>query len=496
MQKLFPFVLCFFTISFLSGYYNQDPVMISVSGAYNTLSSGYQCVGVNPGNLAFSKGVTMNLGQFNLNFKNNFITQKRLDDLKGANLEDPSSYNYYPKNKILDYLKGEPIRNTLITNIPSSFLSFSNNSFAMTSEIKVFSDVELSQDFFKFVLYGNEIDSTYNFFINSNSFIILESSVSKAYKVNNIGIGFTIKYLKGLVGYSYLTLENPEFITTATDINLSGSSYLLRQNTMGHGFGLDFGISTDRSSKGWKFGISFINVLSSVNWNHKTTIDKQMMDFYEDIYSQTELQEKENKFLSLSIENLTVDDLNNDDVDLSDLFVVNEVNMYEGSVLPQEYENLNYEFSTITNNYYIPSDSLCNNSSNPDCSVDLKLNQLEENIIKFDYPTMLSIGISKKINDRQLYMLDISTGLDDSFNNKEKWRVAVGGEFGTKVFPFRLGLSYGGYDKMSVGMGFGLHIPSNKGSFGIDFGISYKGNIDVNSANGFDFGLGLYWTQN
>ena len=81
---------------------------------------------------------------------------------------------------------------------------------------------------------------------------------------------------------------------------------------------------------------------------------------------------------------MTVDDLNNDDVELSDLFVVNEVNMYEGSVLPQEYENLNYEYSTITNNYYIPSDSLCNNSSNPDCSVDLKLNQLEENIIKFD----------------------------------------------------------------------------------------------------------------
>ena len=84
----------------------------------------------------------------------------------------------------------------------------------------------------------------------------------------------------------------------------------------------------------------------------------------------------------------------------------------------------------------------------------------------------------------------------ESFNNKEKWRIAVGGEFGTKVFPFRIGLFYGGYDKMSVGMGFGLHVPSNKGSFGVDFGISYKGNIDINSSNGIDFGLGIYWTQN
>ena len=496
MKKIFHIIYCFFIYSTLHGYYNQDPIMISVSGAYNTLSSGYQCVGINPANLAFSNGITMNLGQLNLSFKNNFITQKRLKDLEGANLEDPLSYNYYPKSKILDYLKGEPIKNTLITNIPASFLSFSNNSFAMTSEIKVFSDVELSQDFFRFALYGNEIDSTYNFFINSNSFIVLESSISKAFKIKNIGIGFTVKYLKGLVGYSYLTLENPEFITTATDINLSGSSYLLRQNTMGHGFGFDFGISTSRNMEGWKFGISLINMFASVKWNHKTIIDEQMLDFYDNLYSQTELESKENKFLSLSINNLTVEDLNNEDIELSDLFVVNEINMYEGPILPQEFENLNYEYSTITNNYYIPSDSLCVGSSDPDCSVDSKLSQLKENIIEFDYPTLLSIGISKKINDRQLYMLDISTGLDESFNNKEKWRIALGGEFGTKVFPFRIGLSYGGYDKMSVGMGFGLHIPSNKGSFGVDFGISYKGNIDINSSNGIDFGLGIYWTQN
>ena len=93
-------------------------------------------------------------------------------------------------------------------------------------------------------------------------------------------------------------------------------------------------------------------------------------------------------------------------------------------------------------------------------------------------------------------MLDVSTGLDNSFNNKEKWRVAIGGEFGNDIFPFRFGISYGGYDKMSVGMGFGLHIPSNSGSFALDFGISYKGNIDIQASNGVDFGFGIYWMQN
>ena len=247
--------------------------MIGVAGAYNTLASGYQCVGINPGNLAFSKGTTMNLTKFNFSFENNFITRKRLLDLEGANLEDSSLTNYYPKNEILDYLKGEPIRTTFITNLPSSFFSFSSNSFAMTSEIKVFSDIQISQDFFKLILYGNEIDSTYNFSINSNSFVVLESSISKAFKLDNIGIGFTVKYLKGLLGFSYLALDDSEFTTTAENINLSSSSYLLRQNTMGEGFGLDFGFSTERNKNGWMFGLSIINMFANIKWNHKTKLD-------------------------------------------------------------------------------------------------------------------------------------------------------------------------------------------------------------------------------
>ena len=264
---------------------------------------------------------------------------------------------------------------------------------------------------------------------------------------------------------------------------------------MGEGFGLDFGFSTERDKNGWMFGMSIINMFAKIKWNHKTNLDEQLDDFYSDIYSQTNLNEKENKFLSLSIDNLTLDDLNNDDVELSDIFIVSEINMYESNFLPSQYENIDYEYSTITNNYYIPTDSLCVNSSDENCTISTQLDNLKENIIKFDYPTTLNIGLSKRVNDTQLYTVDLSTGLDASFNNKEKWRVAVGGEFGNKIFPFRLGLSYGGYDKMSLGMGFGLHIPSNKGYFSLDFGISYKGNLDFNSSNGLDFGFGVHWSQ-
>ena len=94
---------------------------------------------------------------------------------------------------------------------------------------------------------GPVLSSPSGISINSNSFVVLESSISKAFKLDNVGIGFTVKYLKGLLGFSYLELDDSEFTTTADNINLSSGAYLLRQNTMGEGFGLDFGFSNEGS---------------------------------------------------------------------------------------------------------------------------------------------------------------------------------------------------------------------------------------------------------
>ena len=46
-------ILIFFT--FLFGYYKQDPIMMGLSGSYNTIAKGYHCVGINPANLAFEE---------------------------------------------------------------------------------------------------------------------------------------------------------------------------------------------------------------------------------------------------------------------------------------------------------------------------------------------------------------------------------------------------------------------------------------------------------
>ncbi len=482
--------------NFLFSYFNKDPLMVGLAGAYNTKASGYKSVGINPANLAFSNGISMNFMQFNFNYNNNFVTRERLNNLKGADLENETASNYFPKNEILNYLEGDPIKNNIILNVPFSFVCFSSNTFAINSEIRVFTDLELSQDFFKFALYGNEIDTLYNFKINSNSFVVMESSFSKGFRLGNLGLGFTLKYFKGLIGVSYLTIDNPEFITTSTQIQLSGSRYLLRQNTLGNGFGLDLGITSKRTDDGWKFGLSIIDLFSYLDWNYKTYIDEQFESFYDDFYNQTGIGYNESKLFSLSIDSLNLEDLNNDDVELGDLFIVQDTDVYESSFLPIQYESIEYEYSTVTKKYYIPTDSLCVGSENFDCDEKEELKKLEQNVIKFDYPTSLNFGFSKRVDERQMYILDISTGLDNSFNNKEKWRVSVGGEFGTQIFPFRLGFSYGGYDSISFGLGMSLRIPSNKGYFSFDIGLGFKGGDSLDSANGLDFGFGVNWIQN
>ena len=52
-------------------------------------------------------------------------------------------------------------------------------------------------------------------------------------------------------------------------------------------------------------------------------------------------------------------------------------------------------------------------------------------------------------------------------------------------FPFRLGLSFGGFEKFQAGIGFGFHGEH----YHFDFGITQTGGF-FNSARGFGFAVG------
>ena len=57
---------CFIFFNIIFCYYKQDPIMMGLSGSYNTIAKGYHCVGINPANLAFEE--ENYIGLFGTNF--------------------------------------------------------------------------------------------------------------------------------------------------------------------------------------------------------------------------------------------------------------------------------------------------------------------------------------------------------------------------------------------------------------------------------------------
>jgi len=461
------------SLSFILPYYKQDPIMIGLSGAYSVLATGYNTVGVNPANLAFSEGVSINLMNMNLNLSNNFLTRSRMQDINGADLDNPNSDKYYPKDEILGYLNGEKIKFVSISNFLIPALNFSKNKYAVNSDIKVFSELQLSQDLIDMVLNGNKIGQEYDLSMTNSNMVVLESSFTKAFDLNPVGIGFSVRYLKGLCYYDLHPI-NESFVLTDTTQIVSKARYILEQHMYGNGLSFDVGIVTKENDRGWKFGLSFINLFGEIKWNKKTTLDEPLETFYDSL----PYEENESYLVNLSIENLSIDILNN--ISLSDIYDIDTELVYEVNVQPNGVDGDHYfcaskecdSFYVLSDDYDAPEEEI-----------------VKSEIIRQDYPTSMFIGISKKINQNSSFIMDLSTGLDNVLGNIEKWRLAMGYTLNTKRLPVRIGMSYGGYDEKSFSFGSGLHFKR----IHIDFGISFKGAMSFSKTKGIDFGINMNW---
>ena len=462
-------------LNFIFAFYKQDPIMIATSGSYNTIAKGYQSVSVNPANIAFDEGLSINLFNVNYNFNNNFLTDDRLDDINGANLDDPNADKYFPKEDIIGYLEGDPVIFSMMTSFPLPSINFSKNQFAINTGVVYYSNLELSPDILDMVLYGNQINPNgigreYDLTINKEDIIVFETSFTKAFNLDPIGIGFTIKYLKGLCYYNIKPIKDSYIQTNITGLGAQGQ-YLVNQNTRGSGLSLDFGITTMRNINGWKFGFSFINLFGNIKWNKESFLDDSFSGFYDVL----PYDENEYFLMNLNIDNLNLNILN--DINTSDIFQTDGVIVYEVDKLP----------AGIINEDYFCMDDNCETFLVP--AKDAKKNDIvKRNEIRTDYPTYMSIGSSKLIDTNEFISFDLDLGLDNSFSNKEKWRLSFGYIFGTEKFPIRLGMSYGGYDQKSLGIGCGL----NLGMFNFDIGIGYNSAFNIEKSEGLDFGINMY----
>ena len=65
-------ILIFCSVAFPQ--YNQDARMLGLSGAYTNIAEGFSWVGINPANLSYRPGYSMNLGSVNASFWNNALS--------------------------------------------------------------------------------------------------------------------------------------------------------------------------------------------------------------------------------------------------------------------------------------------------------------------------------------------------------------------------------------------------------------------------------------
>ena len=98
MKNKFLYIILF---SFSFSQFELDPRMLGMSGAYTSVASGYQAMGVNPANLVSNQSLSLNLFSANTFMVNDFLSVDLYNQLNGADFDNTSSTSYYSKNDIL-----------------------------------------------------------------------------------------------------------------------------------------------------------------------------------------------------------------------------------------------------------------------------------------------------------------------------------------------------------------------------------------------------------
>ena len=82
--------------------------------------------------------------------------------------------------------------------------------------------------------------------------------------------------------------------------------------------------------------------------------------------------------------------------------------------------------------------------------------------------------------------------LSDNFTSYGSWKFSFGTEITRfKKIPFRFGYSFGGKDASDLSYGFGYHL----GPLQIDFGMTFKSGVIIQTSKGIDFSFGLIWSS-
>ena len=476
IKNIIQLITCTVFIAVCFSQTKSDPRMLGMGGAYSTVARGYNSVGINPANLAFNKTLQFGIPFLsnNVSFVNNMFSIETYNQLSGSNLEDINSEDYYEKKDIFRLTKNEGLRFNLYNQMP--IINISKGIFAFNSDFILISNFGVPEGFLDLLFNGisadpdpaiSDIGNDFNFDFKEDVLGVNEFAFSMGIPYENFGLGVTLKYLQGLF---YLGIDQDSSYATlkvdSTEVSGNGR-ILFRQAIGGGGVGLDLGFITKRNDYGWKFGFSFINLMSKIHWN-KPNITRNLLG--ETIESYMPYRQNEYFLYQYEIDNVSAESLFGQAGGIDSLF-----------------QTWSYTVVEDPDSGLIRADTL------------LSVNLQERNLKDFttQYPAFFRMGLSKLIEGQALFAMDVYTGFSDNYNSYSNWKFS----FGTEIFKFkniiyRLGYSFGGNNSSDLSYGMGYVIgPFFGQKLDVDLALGFKNSIFINKAQGLDFSIGFTWTK-
>tara|TARA_B100001250_G_scaffold354107_1_gene327797 strand:+ start:741 stop:2261 length:1521 start_codon:yes stop_codon:yes gene_type:complete len=476
----------------LPGYlFNPENIALSGSGSivYNDMRS------INPATLANHKGLSIQLFGANFGLGNTALSISDYNDINGSNFDNPTASKYFAKSDVLSLFDdGLGFDSQIAFSIPFTDIIYNNISFSSRSYCSL--DANLPQSLIALTLYGNKMNSSYNLNIDNSINFFSEHAIGYSKSINSISIGFRIKYLQGLASGNLSSLsDNSSYFFTDSIGFLGKAEYVMNQSVGGSGIGLDIGFLTNKSIKGWNFGLSASNLFSRIEWDENNITYNY---FKNSIISKLPLRYGEKQYFSINldtlnamnmmnmpineiykIENFSIIELTN--VDNMD-FITVDFNEYGDSILVSNYGEL---IITDYGSYLLETTNIS------DALLDSLSSRVES--YKTQYPVFFNLGASKEIDENIFLCLDLSTGFNNSFKNSKKWKLSTGILFNRfENIPITLGLGFGGANKINSGFSIGY----NKGPLLFNFGFGTRNGIFIPSIKGVDFSFSLIFKTN
>ncbi len=477
------------------GQLNHDARMLGLNGAYTTLARGYQCIGINPANLASYKTKSANIVNMSIGLSTNSLSIANYNAINGANLEDSTAINAYPGGKTAFYnsFGGRGIRIMQALKLPFPILNFSTQRFALTTNFITNIDMGIPNGFVDLLLNGNPPGKNISIDIEQFIFIAEEIGVSYGHLFKSFSVGFTLKYILGLFYMGMESIGTPYITTDITGFN-GENQYLIQQAIGGEGTGLDMGINTHESEDGYRFGISVINLLGKVEWTQDHWMRSPLEESIENSAGDYYLRPNEFMYVNMSIDEMTATNLN---AIYYEIYKVMPVDNIDTIAFADGDSNYVVYYG---DKYLLPSGGkFKRNDLMGDEDIEIsnfsdysKYSTGDSNPFTTRQPMYVRIGSSKKWDGQAVVSADLVTGFSDRFGSSSSWRLSIGTEITRfKNKSLRLGYAFGGLSKKSMSLGYGRKI----GNLYWDFGMSFNGGFSIATAKGIDIACGFIWQK-